>query len=898
MEITKLALHNIKSYRDAEIEFAKGTNAISGENGAGKTTILQAIGFALFDSVDINQNDLIRHGERAGTIEVWFIANDEREYKVTRKVGKSEYFVYDPRTKEKLAVGKEDVVEWIKEHLGIARERDLKMLFSQAIGVPQGLIVAPFIDIPSMRKATFDRILEVNEYSEANVYMRGTESLVKDRIADADAKIAEMKGRIADFDEVKARKDALDNDIAALKEQLSSITAEHEKCLSERDKMDALSAKKKELEMSLREIERELREKESRLKDLKEMLAQSQNARKIVESTKPAFEEYVALEKESEEANRALQAMQKAERELASVEKELISIETEQKGHLEALERINDAMRMMEALKADVEKQDAIEAKVRELEKNAAVARNLKEALAKETQELENARKLISELEACTQGLEALESEVAKIEFLEKERDRYSDAIAEGKADITKIMESKAKMKDGICPILETKCPSVGADVDAYFASKVAEMQKQNADLVKEQKKIKRELEKCKEARESLEKKNREIVKLNMMREREKALGERLAADSEKARELERISNELPGERQALESLGNPKEEYDKLWGVASRHDEVKERIEKCENRKKKCVSKKDDLVKSLDSLKEAQERVDRIRQRTSELRDAYGKYQRHVGDSDRLDERAFAVAKVEDEISASRNETSKLNIELSELKKGFSDEEYAKVRARCEELSSARAGAEARLMELVRSHGELTERLAKLEEVRATIEEENKKLESNRRLLELVVYLRKLINDASPLITEAYMKRICFDANKLYRTLSGNEACELVWDKNYDITVRERGKTTHFKQLSGGQQMAAALSARLALLKNISEVSIAFFDEPTQNLDRERRENLARALSSISGFTQLFVISHDDTFDQNVDNMIMLGLVDGETQVVSEGEENKVTHF
>ena len=71
---------------------------------------------------------------------------------------------------------------------------------------------------------------------------------------------------------------------------------------------------------------------------------------------------------------------------------------------------------------------------------------------------------------------------------------------------------------------------------------------------------------------------------------------------------------------------------------------------------------------------------------------------------------------------------------------------------------------------------------------------------------------------------------------------------------------------------------MAAALSVRLALLKQLTDIRIAFFDEPTTNMDAERRENLAQQISRITHFDQLFVISHDDTFEGYVDNVISIG--------------------
>jgi exonuclease SbcC len=68
---------------------------------------------------------------------------------------------------------------------------------------------------------------------------------------------------------------------------------------------------------------------------------------------------------------------------------------------------------------------------------------------------------------------------------------------------------------------------------------------------------------------------------------------------------------------------------------------------------------------------------------------------------------------------------------------------------------------------------------------------------------------------------------------------------------------------------------MAAAMSVRLALLKQLSDIRLAFFDEPTVNMDAERRERLAQQIGQVEHFDQLFVISHDDTFEENVDHII-----------------------
>ncbi len=82
---------------------------------------------------------------------------------------------------------------------------------------------------------------------------------------------------------------------------------------------------------------------------------------------------------------------------------------------------------------------------------------------------------------------------------------------------------------------------------------------------------------------------------------------------------------------------------------------------------------------------------------------------------------------------------------------------------------------------------------------------------------------------------------------------------------------------------------MSAALAVRLALLKKLSTLNIAFFDEPTQSMDELRRMNLAEQIRRVRGFDQLIVISHDDTFEQSLDSLVRLKKENGETYLVDE---------
>ncbi|HVG39871.1 MAG TPA: hypothetical protein VM870_11310, partial [Pyrinomonadaceae bacterium] len=135
--------------------------------------------------------------------------------------------------------------------------------------------------------------------------------------------------------------------------------------------------------------------------------------------------------------------------------------------------------------------------------------------------------------------------------------------------------------------------------------------------------------------------------------------------------------------------------------------------------------------------------------------------------------------------------------------------------------------------------------------------------------------FIRDVLKAAGPLVTESYLYNISIEANQLFRDITGEAARTLKWSRDYEIILEEDGYERSFINLSGGEQMAAALSVRLALLKELSDIRIAFFDEPTVNMDAERRERLAVSLGQIRNFDQLFVISHDDTFEESVDHTV-----------------------
>jgi len=163
-------------------------------------------------------------------------------------------------------------------------------------------------------------------------------------------------------------------------------------------------------------------------------------------------------------------------------------------------------------------------------------------------------------------------------------------------------------------------------------------------------------------------------------------------------------------------------------------------------------------------------------------------------------------------------------------------------------------------------------------------MEEDIKNLNDMKQFSET---MRIWYNEIGPKITEVLLTKINGLASEIYRDLMGVDNTQLSWEKDYNVKISTSNNEKNFHQLSGGEQMAAALSIRLAILKILTNVDFAFFDEPTINLDKERRISLAKCIQNIKGFRQLFVISHDDTFEENAENMIRFTKDDSEITTV-----------
>jgi exonuclease SbcC len=239
------------------------------------------------------------------------------------------------------------------------------------------------------------------------------------------------------------------------------------------------------------------------------------------------------------------------------------------------------------------------------------------------------------------------------------------------------------------------------------------------------------------------------------------------------------------------------------------------------------------------------------------------------------LPAREAALGGAEEEASRAEREAEDARLAHETATRAYDREQHSIERARLAGARERAAAITAQLEAARLREATLDAELKRLREVRDQMREEFLAKERLEELNEATDFIRDVLKQAGPLVTESYLYNISIEANQLFREITGEAGRALRWSRDYEIMLEEEGHERSFPNLSGGEQMAAALSVRLALLKQLSDIRLAFFDEPTVNMDQERRERLAQQIGQVQHFDQLFVISHDDTFEENVDHII-----------------------
>ncbi len=883
MHITKIELEDIKSHAHFAHEFQRGTTAITGANGAGKTTLIEAVAWTLFDLLDYKKDDFARRGAKKGVVRVTFESSlDEREYLIYRDTGTG-YYVYDPQLKMRIAEKKEEVQRFLWQHLGVEAGTDLDALFRRAIGVPQGTFTAIFLETPAERKKAFDKLLKVEEYRQSAEKLRETANFIKNKQIETGNRIAFAEGKLADFERVETDFKNFSKQTEELNKTLENTEKEAAEKRALVKEFDETEAKVNELKTAFDKLNAEKTKAEIILAQKENEKAQAENAAEKIKMVEADYQKHITALGKLKELERERGEREKLTDERRQIETAQTNVTADQKRFQENLEKALQAHREIEILKPKTGEQEDLEKQRESLRTdlaNANAVENQIKNLIKKMDDLREKYKAnqtqIKETEARAKGAENLET-------LSRRDGELTNVLAKLRARLESDEKFQSEIKNGLCPILSEKCLNLkpGQTLESFVSHQFGEIKTQISAFEIEQKQIavglktSREAEKFSARLETLRSREEEIGKEGVGYKQEKATLEMLLEN------LPQLKNDLAAAEAKLEILDNPKAKIQILEAEAKRETQIREKLSEIEKNLERLESDRRINAQKSESYKD----LDAQWRQFSDERDATATAHREFLVNENL---AKSLPDKEKQLKAAFEEIEKLKIDLTkaetdfnEANKDYDRERHFLEKANLNETEKRLAESRANLENVRRRAGELEKELENLQKIRKEMQAEFQEKERLEKIAEATDFIRETLKKSAPLVAKNYIHYVSLEANQMFREISGNAERTLKWTEDYGIVLEENGYERPFVNLSGGEQMAAALSVRLALLKQLSDIRLAFFDEPTTNMDAARRERLAEQISHITEkqtFDQLFVISHDDTFEGYVDNVVSVG--------------------
>lgn len=880
MHISKVELENIKSHTNSTFDFSSGTTAITGENGAGKTTIIEAIAWTLFDLIEYKKEDFVRRGTQKGIARVTFESGlDEREYLVYRDTATG-YYVQDLGLNTRIANKKEEVTRFLWQHLGLEPGTDLRALFKEAVGVPQGTLTAIFLATPGERKLTFDRLLKVEEYRQAADKLRETTRFVEQRANAVDVSIARSEGELTRVD--------------AVEDEYRNVSAEAERLAGEASRLEAEVAEKSERIKELDEQEKRLAELNAELdrsrsaktnaelilRQRETELRQASEASEVVETVRTSSERHTEILGKLKELDRERGEREKLRAELRNVETAEAKVRSEQTRIQQQLESVQNAHAQIEHLKTLLPEQTRLEKEIGEHRSRIAQSRAIEGQIKSLDERLARLRESYKTNQTKIREAESQSAAAIKLPELEVQDTALVRRIAELRATLERDQRLQSEIKNGLCPILSEKCRNLndGQTLEGFIKEQFVDLSSQISNLESEHTgvatalKTARAAEKYTKALEALKATERELA------------GEGKCLADEKETLLKQLGDPASLEKELglaedrLLKLDNPKAKLEIYQKEAARETDLRLEITEIEKNLERLESDRRILVEQLESYKDLDELWSSHTTERDATAEAYRKFLANEPLAAKLPERQKTFDEVSEALNQAAAQLATAEAAAAEAAGNYDRERHYTARAELAQLQTQLASVTTSL-QLTRSRLEqLGCELKRLTDIRKSLRAEYAERERLSKVLETTTFIRETLREAAPRVARNYVHFVSLEANQLYREISGKIDQSLEWSDDYGIVVDEEGYKRPFLSLSGGEQMAAALSVRLAILKQLSDIRIAFFDEPTTNMDAERRENLAQEISRIKNFDQLFVISHDDTFEGYVDHNVRVG--------------------
>lgn len=939
MFIKRIYLENYRAHSKCEIELDRGLNLFLGQNGSGKSSILEAIGITLFGSNPRNSSSLkecIKKGEKRGIIKIDFIGNDDMEYRIEKElksVGSGYNKLYMVNSQEECLTSKGEIEDRLQSLIGV--HGDVKKIYDNVIVAKQNEFIGIYKETEVMRKATFDKIFDTEIYNNIS---KGFAKEVGDKyLSEKIKKEGEIKGissNLEDNSEIEMELKEKKNVEDFLKKERDEIIL----------KRDELGLKIKELENLIRENEALKKEMNSLLfnekrvfEDIKMLNSQIENAKKAAIIVAENENEYKNYQKSSEEEKKQIIRLQMLQNDISKLHKiqtnigEKSNFKEKIKGDIkENLIRCENYKKELQLLMEEI---NSLKEKI---EKN----RIRKDELFNETNRLKKIEDLIKkhekeyldaksnyELHQLNINREKIAIEVLKDKIIDensvkikmntleelnksfKKLKELEDKEKELNIIINQNNKAQMELKNSICPFLFEKCKNLnGKDIINYYNEK-------NNKLKEELEKLSEDMEKIKEKtqeRESLMDELQEQKKLiknydNLNSNFEKLVLEGTINQSnvelcelkfetfeEKNGKKEDIIKNITLYQAELEVINNDK----CCIELTNKNNEIQKKeifIRKLELEKIKLQEEIILLDKEIENLNKSGMTLSKSNELFIKERESYNFLKKRMESEEKSALKYTSNLKVAESLQGLKEKLREGEEYLKDI-----NEKKKKISEKIEE-NTYKIGFQEDLEKLNGLNQELNKNLAKIIEnlgvTSVEIKNLEKRMELNRKNLEkirtvtkeiakiekkidLTGKFRENLKNMGSKVSQNFLKRISFDATENFRKITGRSE-RILWssiNESYEVILENGDSLISFEHLSGGEQVAVAIAIRGAMTKHLSNSKFLIFDEPTNNLDRDRKRSLAENIGEIlEDLDQSIIVTHDNTFREMAQKVIEL---------------------
>lgn len=615
MILKRLVLQNIRSYVNEDLEFPTGSLLLSGDIGAGKSTILQAVEFALFGSKrkQLSGDSLLRNGSKEGFVQLTVsIAGRELVIRRTLKLARASvvqgagYIITNGVKTEGTAIELKskilDVLGYPADYLGKSHD----LIYRYTVYTPQEDMKAILFEDQDLRLETLRRVFSIDKYKRIRENVAVMARHYREQIKLVEGEISVLQNSEEKFRQIIQ---AISDTKKALEEQTQVYEKIRTRNADLEHQRDILDEKIKELSKINERIsvqEALLKENTSHASRLAKQQAEAQEKRDALKESLKDFPKESVDPKFFESLQRDLDNLQDARIRL--------------QGQISSLE----------------EKRKQLSEQILQLDKDRRELNEYRGSLEKNRAEVEKAQEALNNADEVKAGLKQVNDELEQV----------SSAIAATKSRLESLNENSSKIKG------QSKCPVCLQSVSEGMAEHI---QKSHSILEEKLKRSLSKLEQDKNAYVNVKKKlEGEIEQFAVVQNRLSGLSERNANLKRYCMELEeRINtkNDLSRQHLAVEKEFEEKilasrsfdEKIENLQKKSAEYSKIQKRLQEARDtefrikeldqaikgfaeEREKCKSKVSEINRQLLTLRESVSSFEELQKRYDQIKNDYKK--------------------------------------------------------------------------------------------------------------------------------------------------------------------------------------------------------------------------------------------------------------------------------